>query len=186
MDLSPAPTISSNYQILFNTLKDFTEKSFNVIITSENELQTKRLSELLSDISPELDELVESGKIKIETLAIKEGFINRKEKILLLTDYQIFNKPYRTKISSAKKHKKSKAKSFASIKRGDYVVHEDYGIGQYAGLQTIKIGDTDQESMKILYAEGGVVYVNLNYLALVKRYSSNENLKTNACYTWQR
>ena len=177
LGLSPAPTISSNYQILFNTLKDFTEKSFNVIITSENELQTKRLSELLSDLSPELDELVESGKIKIETLAIKEGFINRKEKILLLTDYQIFNKPYRTKISSAKKHKKSKAKSFASIKRGDYVVHEDYGIGQYAGLQTIKIGDTDQESMKILYAEGGVVYVNLNYLALVKRYSSNENLK---------
>lgn len=177
LGLFPAPTISSNYQILFNTLKDFTEKSFNVIITSENELQTKRLGELLGDLSPELDELVESGKIKIETLAIKEGFINRKEKILLLTDYQIFSKPYRTKISSSKKHKKSKAKSFASIKRGDYVVHEDYGIGQYAGLQTIKIGDTDQESMKILYADGGVVYVNLNYLALVKRYSSNENLK---------
>ncbi len=177
LGLSPAPTISSNYQILFNTLKDFTDKSFNVIITSENELQTKRLKELLSDISPEIEGLVESGKIKIETLAVKEGFINREEKILLLTDYQIFNKPYRTKISSAKKHKKSKAKSFASIKRGDYVVHEDYGIGQYSGLQTIKIGDADQESMKILYADGGVVYVNLNYLALVKRYSSNENLK---------
>ncbi|MBE0551155.1 MAG: DEAD/DEAH box helicase, partial [Ignavibacterium sp.] len=177
LGFSPAPTINANYQILFNTLKDFTEKSFNVIITSENELQTKRLGELLSELSPELEELVESGKIKIETFAIKEGFVNRNEKILLLTDYQIFNKPYRTKISSSKKHKKSKAKSFASIKRGDYVVHEDYGIGQYAGLQTIKIGDTDQESMKILYAEGGVVYVNLNYLALVKRYSSNENLK---------
>ena len=177
LGFSPAPTINSNYQILFNILKDFTYKSFNVVITSENELQTKRLSELLSEINPELEELVESGKIKIETLAIKEGFINKEEKILLLTDYQIFNKPYRTKISSAKKYKKSKAKSFASIKRGDYVVHEDYGIGQYAGLQTIKIGDADQESMKILYAEGGVVYVNLNYLALVKRYSSNENLK---------
>jgi len=174
---SPAPTISSNYQILFSTLKDFTDKSFDVIITSENELQTKRLGELLGDLSPEIEGLVESGKIKIETLAVKEGFLNKENKILLLTDYQIFNKPYRTKISSAKKHKKSKAKSFASIKRGDYVVHEDYGIGQYAGLQTIKIGDTDQESMKILYAEGGVVYVNLNYLALVKRYSSNENLK---------
>jgi transcription-repair coupling factor (superfamily II helicase) len=177
LGFSSAPTINSNYQILFNTLKDFTDRSFAVIITSENELQTKRLVELLSELSPELEELVESGKIKIETLAIKEGFINHNQKILLLTDYQIFNKPYRTKISTSKKHKKSKAKSFASIKRGDYVVHEDYGIGQYAGLQTIKIGDADQESMKILYAEGGVVYVNLNYLALVKRYSTNENLK---------
>lgn len=177
LGFSPAPTINSNYQILFNTLKDFTDKSFNVIITSENELQTNRLKDLLTEINPELSELIDSGKIKIETLAIKDGFVNRNEKILLLTDYQIFNKPYRTKISSAKKYKKSKAKSFASIKRGDFVVHEDYGIGQYSGLQTIKIGDADQESMKILYADGGVVYVNLNYLSLVKRYSSNENLK---------
>ena len=175
--ISPAPSINSNYQILFSIIKEYADKSYSIVITSENELQTKRLSDLLSEINPELEELVESGKIKIETLAVKEGFLNKKDKILLLTDYQIFNKPYRTKISSAKKYKKSKAKSFASIKRGDYVVHEDYGIGQYAGLQTIKIGDADQESMKILYAEGGVVYVNLNYLALVKRYSSNENLK---------
>ena len=172
---SLAPSINSNYQILFSILREYADKSFKIIITSENELQTKRLSELLSEIGPELDELVESGKIKIETLAVKEGFLNNEEKILLLTDYQIFNKPYRTKISSSKKYKKSKSKSFASIKRSDYVVHEDYGIGQYFGLETIKIGDTKQESMKILYADGGVVYVNLNYLALVKRYSSNES-----------
>jgi transcription-repair coupling factor (superfamily II helicase) len=177
LGFSLAPTINSNYQILFNTIKEFTEKSYSVTITSENELQTTRLKDLLSEINPELGALLESGKIKVETFPIKEGFINHKEKLLLLTDYQIFNKPYRTKISSSKKFKKSKAKSFASIKRGDYVVHEDYGIGQYAGLETIKIGDANQESMKILYAEGGVVYVNLNYLALVKRYSSNENLK---------
>jgi transcription-repair coupling factor (superfamily II helicase) len=177
LGILPAPTINSNYQILFSVLKEYADKGYTIVVTSENELQTKRLSELLSEINPELEELVESGKIKIETFAVKEGFLNKEDKILLLTDYQIFNKPYRTKISSAKKYKKSKAKSFASIKRGDYVVHEDYGIGQYAGLQTIKIGDADQESMKILYAEGGVVYVNLNYLALVKRYSSNENLK---------
>ncbi len=177
LGISPAPSINSNYQILFSVLKDFTEKSFNVIVTSENEFQTKRLKELLSEINPELEDLINTGKIKIETLAIKEGFINHKEKSLTLTDYQIFNKPYRTKISSSKRLKKSKAQNFSSIKRYDFVVHEDYGIGQYAGLETIRIGDTNQESMKILYAEGGVVYVNLNYLTLVKRYSSNESLK---------
>ena len=175
--ISPSPVINSNYQILFNILKEYTEKSFNVIITSENELQTNRLKELLAEINPELGLFIETGKIKVETLAIKEGFIYRNKKLLVLTDYQIFNKPYRTKISTSKKLKKSKAKSFASIKRGDYVVHEDYGIGQYAGLETIRIGDANQESMKILYNDGGIVYVNLNYLALVKRYSSNENLK---------
>ncbi len=174
--ISESPSINSNYEILFNTLKDYAEKSFRIIITSENELQTSRLRDLLSEFKKELAVLIESGKVKIETLAIKKGFLLRDEKLLILTDYEIFNKPYRTKISTSRKYKKSKSKAFASIKRGDYVVHEDYGIGRYAGLETIRIGEAEQESMKLQFAEGGIVYVNLNYLTLVKKYSSNDNL----------
>jgi transcription-repair coupling factor (superfamily II helicase) len=176
LGFADAPTINSNYEILFSVLKNYTSKSFNVILTSENELQSIRLKDLLSEFNQELAELIVSGKIKIETLAIKEGFLHKEKKLLLLTDYQVFNKPYRTKVSTRKKFKKSKSRAFASIKRGDFVVHEDYGIGKYAGLETIQIGETEQESMKLLYKDGGVVYVNLNYLMLVKRFSSNENL----------
>ena len=177
LGFSETPIINSNYEILFKVLKDYSEKNYNILITTENELQTSRLRDLLSEFKTELAELIDSGKIKLHTLAIKEGFLHHKEKILLLTDYQIFNKPYRTKLPAQKKYKKSKSKAFASIERGDYVVHETYGIGKYAGLKTINIGETKQESMKLLYNEGGVVYVNLNYLNLVKKYSSSENLK---------
>ena len=176
LGFSEVPTINGNYEVLFNTLKEHAEKNYEIIITSENELQTTRLHDLLSEFKEELSKLIDEGKIKLETLPIKKGFLHKQEKILLLSDYQIFNKPYRTKLSSNKKYKRSKSKAFASIKKGDYVVHEDYGIGKYVGLETIKIGETNQESMKILYSEGGVVYVNLNYLTLVKKYSSNENL----------
>jgi transcription-repair coupling factor (superfamily II helicase) len=176
LGFSEAPSVNSNYEMLFNLLDDYAAKDFNVIITCENEIQSGRLRDLLSEFKTELAGLIEEGKVKIETLALKKGFLHKEEKFLLLTDYQIFNKPYRTKISSQKKYKKSKSKAFASIKKGDYVVHEDYGIGKYVGLETIKIGEANQESMKIIYNENGVVYVNLNYLTLVKKYSSNENL----------
>ena len=177
LGFSNAPVINGNYEVLYNTLKEFSSKSYNIFITSENEIQSIRLKELLSEYSSELADWIDSGKVTIKTLAVKEGFLHKENKLLLLTDYQIFNKPYRTKLPSKKKYKKSKSKEFSSIKRGDYVVHEDYGIGKYAGLETIKIGETKQESMKLLYNEGGIVYVNLNYLGFVKRYSSNENLK---------
>jgi transcription-repair coupling factor (superfamily II helicase) len=170
------PVINGNYEVLFNVLREFSEKTFSVVITVENELQLNRLRDLLSNYKEELSYLVEDFKIRLESIAIKEGFLNDEEKLLVLTDYQIFNKPYRTKLPSSRKYRKAKSKEFASIKKGDYVVHEDYGIGKYLGLETIKIGQTDQESMKIQYNEGGLVYVNLNYLALVKKYSSNENL----------
>jgi transcription-repair coupling factor (superfamily II helicase) len=57
LDISPAPSINSNYQILFSILKEYADKSFNIIITSENELQTNRLKDLLAEINPELGEL---------------------------------------------------------------------------------------------------------------------------------
>ena len=177
LGFSQAPTINSNYKILFNILKEYSGKDYDVVLTSENELQTARLTELLSEFNEELAELIESQRVRLETQPFKEGFIHNEEKILLLTDYQVFNKPYRTQLSSKRKPTKSKSKSFASINKGDYVVHETYGIGKYAGLKTITIGEAKQESMKLLYNEGGIVYVNLNYLNLVKRYSSNENLK---------
>lgn len=183
LHLTEAPVVNSNFELLYNFLKDYTAKDFQVIIAVENELQKNRLFELLSEFKPanqtggkELSELFDAGKIKIIVLAVKSGFISKNSHLVLLTDYQIFNKPYRTKLSTKAKYKKSRVKDFASIKKYDYVVHVNFGIGQYVGLETIKIGEVEQESIKILYAEGGTVYVNLNYLSLVKKFSSQDNI----------
>jgi len=175
LEIIDAPIINSNLELLTKQLIDYSSKNYETIIAVENELQNRRLKELLSDFKEEVSNLIESGAIKIVVLPIKSGFISKENSFALLTDYQIFNKPYRTKLSTTYKYKKSRVKDFASIKKGDFVVHENFGIGQYAGLETIKIGSVEQESIKILYAEGGVVYVNLNYLSLVKKYSSKEN-----------
>ncbi len=177
-NIKEPPTIQSNYERLFSVITQYTSGANKVIITTDNEFQAKRLSDLLADFKKELSELLDSGKVKVVVLPFKEGFYLSEAKILTLTDYQIFNKPFRTKLPTKKK-KKSRNQEIASINIGDYVVHEDFGIAKYAGLETIKIGETNQESMKLLYNEGGVVYVNLNYLHLVKKYSAKEGVKPN-------
>lgn len=175
MGVIDPPAINSNFELLFNQLQDFASRNFRVFITAENEFQSKRLNDLLSDYREELALMLESGRVAISTLALRKGFVLKDDNLAVFTDYQIFNKPYRSKLSSRQKTKKSKTRDFASIKRGDFVVHETYGIGRYAGLETIKIGDINQESIKILFAEGGVVYVNMNYFNLVKKFSSKDN-----------
>ena len=190
LNLNDAPVINSSFEILFKTLSKYAKKNFRIILTVENGLQAQRLYDLLSEYKKELQKLLEDKRIVIESLAIKSGFVSKHDKLLVLTDYQMFNKPYRTKSLLKTKYKKSRVKDFASIKRGDFVVHEVFGIGKYAGLETIKIGQTKQESIKILYARGGVVYVNLNYLSLVKKFSSKENaaptLSTLGSGKWKR
>ncbi|PIW70631.1 MAG: transcription-repair coupling factor [Ignavibacteriales bacterium CG12_big_fil_rev_8_21_14_0_65_30_8] len=175
LGISEPFTINGNYKILSKSLIDYATASYTILITSENELQTQRLKELLSELDQKISALIEEGKIKFISLAIKEGFLIKEEKFLLLSDYQIFNKPYRTKLPGSKKYKRSKTNKISAITKGDYIVHEDYGIGQYLGLETINIGEVKQESMKLLYKDDSYVYVNLNYLTLVKKYSSSKS-----------
>jgi transcription-repair coupling factor (superfamily II helicase) len=176
LNISSAPVINSNFNLLFANLEDYTSQGIRIYLTAENEIQARRLFDLLASFNEKINALLENGTVKIKVLAIKEGFYLKEEKLLFLTDYEIFNKPYRTKISKKQKLKKSRINEFASLKVGDFIVHENFGIGKYSGLATIKIGMTEQETIKILYAEGGVVYLNINYLSLLKKYSSGDKI----------
>ncbi len=173
--LRPAPEINSNFKILASVLENHAQKNFEILITAENDIQEQRLSDLLQEYNESVAGLILNGKVKVKTLPIKEGFVDSAGKTLVLTDYSIFNKPYRQKLFSGRRTTKKELKELSSIKPGDFVVHENYGIGKYVGLVTIKIGEINQESIKILYADGGAVYVNLNYLGLVKKFSSKDS-----------
>ena len=176
LSLQNAPAINSNYNILFFTLRKYCGEGNDVLICAENELQATRLLEVLSEERAELEEFLDSGKIKLITYPLKAGFFVPGSNLLVLTDYEVFNKPYRTKLPSLSKQRRAKNRDLTGIKPGDFIVHEDYGIGKFSGLETITIGESQQESMKLFYNEGGLVYVNLNYLHLVKKYSAKEGV----------
>ena len=75
-------TINGNYNILSQSLIKYASSSYTILITSENELQTQRLKDLLSELDSKIADLIEAGKIKFISLAIKEGFIIRDDKLL--------------------------------------------------------------------------------------------------------
>ncbi|HSU25663.1 MAG TPA: transcription-repair coupling factor, partial [Pyrinomonadaceae bacterium] len=63
---------------------------------------------------------------------------------------------------------------FRDLKPGDFVVHVDHGIGRFEGLQTIETGGTSREFMLLLYADNAKLFVPVERLDLVSRYSSGE------------
>ena len=171
------PSFESNYKLLSTFFHENLKKKFKIYVTSENELQRKRLEELFSELSPEIALGLDEGMLIVDVLPIKSGFISNDDNYILLSDYKIFGKPYRTKLSSKHKIKRSRSKEFASLKKGDFVVHETFGIGRYDGLKKIKIGNVEQESLKISYADGDTVFVNLNFLGLVKKFASKDGIQ---------
>ncbi len=119
-------------------------------------------------------EKIDDGTIKFEIIPVLEGFILEKQKIAVFPEHQIFDRPFFISSKVLKKPRASSTQFLKTIQKGDYVVHSDFGIGKFIGLEQIKFNDSTHEAIKILFADNDVVYVNINYLSKIKKYSSKE------------
>ena len=69
---------------------------------------------------------------------------------------------------------------FRDLKTGDYVVHVDHGIGRFDGLQTISSQGAEREFMLLIYADDAKLFVPVERMDLVSRYSSGEATSADA------
>jgi transcription-repair coupling factor (superfamily II helicase) len=108
----------------------------------------------------------------LETL--HSGFMYPAAKIAIFTEHEIFGRLKRRGTTKRKKFKGFTQKELQQLKRGDFVVHQDYGIGQFSGLQKIKVHGVEAEVMKLVYDGNDTLYVHLNFINRVEKYSSQE------------
>ncbi len=160
----------------FGKLNEFAEtfktadKSGSIIV-----MQTHGLAERLSDILRDYDVVLSGESLLVGSLS--SGFEIPSVNLIIQTENELFGE----KLEAAgppPKRSKSKTKAFLSdfrdLKEGDYVVHVDHGIGRFEGLQNIETGGSSREFMLLMYAENSKLYVPVERLDLVSRYSSAE------------
>ena len=175
----PQPDFNSNIKSLYKHLQEFSE--YESYLLSSDSYQSDRLKKLVEDYEEDalIEELYEdpvSGKIKFFNESLQEGFVIPELKILVYTEHQIFGRYFR---QSKKKKRKFRGMTFDEVKElkpGDYVVHRDFGIGVYSGLRKIKVGNSEQEVAKLSYSDGDVIFLNLNYVNLINKYSAGEGI----------
>ncbi len=81
----------------------------------------------------------------------------------------------KSKKKIARKKKNTKAiDSFTELKVGDYIVHDEHGIGIYEGIENIAVFDVCKDYLKISYADGAKLYVAIENLGLVQKYIGND------------
>ncbi len=136
----------------------------NIAIQVSNEEQKERLLDIFEEEGLEF-----YGRILFGTL--HNGFILPDAGLEILTDHEIF---HRFKRKKGYKRFKSGAylRQLSGLNLYDYVVHVDYGIGQYLGMETLNYGTIKKECVKIGYRDGDHLYVTVDRLNRVQKYSS--------------
>jgi len=162
------PAFNRQFDLLIRDLKNWEAKKFSIYIFAENPRQLERLHSIFADLKAEVN------FVPIP-VAIHEGFIDESLGLVCYTDHQVFQRYHKYKIKQA--YNKSKALTIRALKEltpGDFVVHMDHGVGVYSGLQKMDIGGKWQESVRILYKDNDILYVNINSLHKISKYTGKE------------
>lgn len=103
------------------------------------------------------------------------GFELPIEKVVFITEKELFNKTKKRQPRRQKMANAERLKSYSELSPGDYVVHVNHGIGKYTGMETIKVDDVHQDYISILYQDGAKVFIPVTQLHLVQKYVSSES-----------
>jgi len=167
-NIKPQPHFHKNFQLLADSLHQFQMQQFKCFICSESAKQLERLETIFQELDKEIHFQPVVG-------SLREGFIDDQNQIVCFTDHQIFDRFHRSK----QKPKFSKAKSLTmrelkTLQPGDFVVHVDYGVGRFAGLETVEVNGNKQETIRLVYRDDDLLYVSIHSLHKISKYAGKE------------
>ena len=169
-DTLPQPTFNKNFELLIDDLKQRISEGYKIYILADQVKQTDRLKAIFDD---------KESSIQFVAIdhTLHEGFIDHSAKICCYTDHQIFERYHRVTLRS-ENARRGKAiitlKEINQLQVGDYVVHVDHGIGQFAGLVTTNFHGRPQESIKLVYKGGDTIFVSIHNLHRISKYKGRE------------
>ena len=168
---SGQPAFHKEFNLLLKHFQELQDAGINTYVFSESEKQLLRLKEILEEINQESHEALFEGVVG----EIHEGYRDDQLKLACYSDHQIFDRYHRYKSKAHEKRSQALTlKELRELKPGDFVTHVHHGIGKFAGLHTIKVGEHIQDVVKILYQGGDAIYVNVNALHKVSKYSGKD------------
>jgi len=174
------PSFNSSLKELIRNLREKAQESYKIFLVSSSTQEKKRLEELLSIVDEENEDVEKEqfvsvfSKVEFLSESVHSGFVFPSAKLVLYTEHEIFGRLKRNERITRTKFRGMLPRELLQLKRGDFVTHVDYGVGKFAGLQKISTSRGTQEVAKILYRDDDALYVNINYLSRIQKYSSKD------------
>ena len=176
------PAYNKSFDTLVSDLKKYKLQKYRVVIISASRTRAKRLAGdltergLTSFYSENPDRILGDGEIMTYYGNIAHGFEYPQIRFIVIAETDIFGPARKTK--KVKRHYDGESiRDFAELKAGDYVVHEDHGIGVYRGVEKIEVDGIAKDYIKIEYGGGGTLYILPGELKSLQKYASQDAAK---------
>ncbi len=121
---------------------------------------------------------IEKGIVYIARGSLSHGFEYTEDRLAVLTERDAFGEEKKRRHRRNKKRSDGTAiQNISDLKPGDYVVHENHGIGIFRGIEQIITDGVSRDFIKIGYAKEDVLYVAISQMDMVQKYIGGETTK---------
>lgn len=175
-------TFYNNLDLLEKDIMKWKEEKKRIVLFAGIKTRALRMVDeleergILSAYSSHLKEALEPGQVVVTRGSLSRGFVYEDIGLVIVSDKDLFSKG-KGKRRRSKKPKGSKIESFVDLKAGDYIVHENHGIGVFSGIEKMVVDNVSKDYLKIDYAKDGVLYVNINQMDMIQKYIGGEGTK---------
>ncbi len=160
----PTLVFNGKMDLLETEIKNYLKNSYKVTIVCANE-------ERVSNIEEFLDRIGVKSKVWVKQGTLTGGIDFPEEKFCYIWDGDIFGTAHKKKKRKKASHSMGQPiKSFADMQQGDYVVHENHGIGKFVGIEQLTVQGVQKDYLKIKYSGKDVLYVPVEQMDLVQKY----------------
>ncbi len=178
--IKSSEVFKNNFEMFIEEIKFMTTNGYRIIFLAGNKTRCERVVKDLIDNDIFAFYVEDAGKLDMQPNrvyvmrgSLNGGFEYVKEKFVLMSDKELFGVE-KKKRKSKKKKNGIKIQSFSDLKQGDYVVHDNHGIGIFRGIEKITTDGVTKDYMKIGYADDGNLYVAINQMDMVQKYIGGE------------
>ena len=158
----PPRSFFGNIEYLKEEFATLKKLGWSLVVAAESGVQASRIVELLKD-----------EDISVEALPFQSGFALPDIKFMLIQENEIFGRRRRPP-KSLKTVRSAVIDTFLELNPGDYVVHVNYGIGLFKGIERIKALGYERDYIKVEYSGEETIFVPIEQVNLIQRYVGNE------------
>ena len=170
-------TYAGNAQAAADDVAGYLRQNYRVVVLAGDERRAKVLQEffdsrgIAAPILPALTRMPDFGRCAIGLGAISAGMEYPSIRLAVLTDSQLLRRREKKHARRTLPSGRERIESFSDLSVGDYVVHENHGIGRFAGIVRMQVDGVDKDYIKICYAGTDSLYVPATQLDLVSKYT---------------
>lgn len=174
----PMQEVFNQFSFLKEEIERYKKMDYTIILQSSNSMGSKTLEDMLEEYQIKLDSRDKTSICKESVNLIegnlRHGFHFVDEKILLITEHEIFQKKLKRRFRRQHVSNAERLKDYNELEKGDYVVHHIHGIGQYLGIETIEIKGIHRDYVSVQYQNGDQISIPVEQIHLLSKYISSD------------